>query len=109
MLAGLIRCGRCGRKLHVHYSGKQGVALYRCRAASATYADPVCLGFRGTGLERAVEEEVLKVLEPGAIEAAVAAARAAAAGRDEHLRAVELELEQARYHTELPAGRLRRN
>jgi len=40
------------------------------------------------------------VLEPGAIEAAVAAARAAAAGRDEHLRAVELELEQARYHAE---------
>jgi hypothetical protein len=84
----------------VHYSGKQGVALYRCRAASATYADPVCLGFRGTGLERAVEEEVLKVLEPGAIEAAVAAARAATAGRDEHLRAVELELEQARYQAE---------
>lgn len=100
LLAGLIRCGRCGRKLHVHYSGKQGVALYRCRAASATYADPVCLGFRGTGLERAVEEEVLKVLEPGAIEAAVAAARAATAGRDEHLRAVELELEQARYQAE---------
>ena len=28
LLAGLIRCGRCGRQLHVLYSGKQGVPLY---------------------------------------------------------------------------------
>jgi len=100
LLAGLLRCGRCGRKLHVHYSGKQGVALYRCRSAVAQYGEPSCLGFRGNGLERAVEEEVLKVLEPGAIEAAVAAGRMAVEDRDEHLRAVELELEQARYQAE---------
>jgi DNA invertase Pin-like site-specific DNA recombinase len=100
LLAGLIRCRRCGRKLHVHYSGKEGVAMYRCRAAAARYGDANCLGFRGTSLERAVEEEVLKVLEPGAIEAAVAAGRSAVAGRDEHLRAVELEVEQARYQAE---------
>jgi DNA invertase Pin-like site-specific DNA recombinase len=100
LLAGLCRCGRCGRKLHVHYSGKQGVALYRCRGASNRYGDPSCLGFRGTSLERAVEEEVLKVLEPGAIEAAVAAGRAAVEKRDERLKAVELELEQARYEAE---------
>lgn len=100
LLAGLIRCGRCGRKLHVHYSGKQNVALYRCRNANDKYGASTCLGFRGTSLERAVEEEVLKVLEPGAIEAAIAAAREAAAGKDEHLRAAELELEQARYQAE---------
>jgi DNA invertase Pin-like site-specific DNA recombinase len=97
LLAGLIRCGRCGRKLHVHYSGKQSVALYRCRTPNEAAA---CLGFRGTSLERAVEEEVLKVLEPGAIEAALSAAQDAAEGKDEHLRAAELELEQARYGAE---------
>src|SRR3990172_2973907 len=100
LLAGLIRCGRCGRKLHVHYSGKEGVALYRCRGAAARYGDLSCLGFRGTSLERAVEEEVLKVLEPDAIEAAVAAGRAAMERSDEHLRTVELEVEQARYQAE---------
>ena len=100
MLAGLLRCGRCGRKLLVHYSGKEGVALYRCRGAAARYGDANCLGFRGTSLERAVEEEVLKVLEPGAIEAALAAGRSALQGRDDHLRALELEVEQARYQAE---------
>ncbi len=84
----------------MHYSGKEGVALYRCRGAANRYGEPSCLGFRGTSLERAVEEEVLKVLEPGAIEAAVAAGRAAVEKRDEHLKAVELELEQARYEAE---------
>ena len=43
---------------------------------------------------------VLKVLEPGAIEAALVAAREAADGKDEHRRAAELELEQARYQAE---------
>jgi len=100
LLAGLCRCCRCGRKLHVHYSGKEGVAMYRCRAAAARYGDASCLGFRGTSLERAVEEEVLKVVEPGAIEAALAAGRAAMEGSDERLRAVELEVEQARYQAE---------
>ena len=58
LLAGLLRCGRCGRKLHVHYSGKQGVTFYRCRGAASRYGEPSCLSFRGPSLERAVEQEV---------------------------------------------------
>lgn len=100
LLAGLLRCGRCGRKLHVHYSGKQDAAFYRCRGAANRYGEPSCLSFRGPSLERAVEQEVLKVVEPGAIEAAIAAGQAAVEKRDEHLRAVELEVEQARYEAE---------
>ena len=69
------------------------MALYRCGAPSPD-TEPSCLGFRGTSLERAVEEEVLKVLEPGAIEAAVAAGRAATERSDEHRKAVELEVER---------------
>jgi DNA invertase Pin-like site-specific DNA recombinase len=100
LLAGLLRCGQCGRKLHVHYSGKQGVAYYRCRGAANRYGEPSCLSFRGPSLERAVEQEVLKVVEPGAIEAATAAGQAAVDKRDAQLRAVELEVEQARYEAE---------
>ena len=84
----------------MHYSGKESVALYRCRGAANRYGEPSCLCFRGTSLERAVEEEVLKVVEPGAIEAAIAAGQAAVEKRDEQLRAVELEVEQARYEAE---------
>lgn len=35
LLAGLLRCGRCGRKLHVAYSGVEGrVPRYHCRGGA---------------------------------------------------------------------------
>ena len=37
LLAGLFRCGHCGRKLHVAYGGTKGdVARYHCRAPRST-------------------------------------------------------------------------
>jgi DNA invertase Pin-like site-specific DNA recombinase len=37
LLAGLFRCGHCGRKLHVAYGGTKGdVARYHCRALRST-------------------------------------------------------------------------
>ena len=35
LLAGLLRCGHCGRKLHVAYSGKDGnTGRYHCRGGA---------------------------------------------------------------------------
>lgn len=100
LLAGLLRCGRCGHKLQVHYSGKHNVAHYRCRRDNQRSGDPTCLGFRGRSLEEAMEEEVLRVVEPGAVEAALKAAEAVTERSGEQLRAAELELEHARYEAE---------
>jgi hypothetical protein len=35
LLPGLLRCGHCGRKLHVHYSGKIG--RYNCYGARTNH------------------------------------------------------------------------
>ncbi len=95
LLAGLLRCGPCGRRLQVAYSGR--VARYTCRNQSAAGCG---LAFGGLRVEEALEREVLRVLTPGAIEAALASAEAvddeAAATR----RALELELREARYEAE---------
>lgn len=92
LVAGLLRCGRCGRRLQVAYSGR--VARYTCRDQSAAGCG---LAFGGLRVEAALAREVLRVLTPGAIEAALASAEAvddeAAATR----RALELELREARY------------
>jgi DNA invertase Pin-like site-specific DNA recombinase len=38
VLAGLLRCGHCGRKLHVAYSGKGGnTGRYHCRGSSGNH------------------------------------------------------------------------
>ena len=37
LLPGLLRCGHCGRKLHVHYGGKLG--RYQCYGARTNHGD----------------------------------------------------------------------
>lgn len=68
LLAGLLRCGR---RLQVAYSGR--VARSTCRNQSAAGCG---LAFGGLRVEGAIEREVLRVLTPGAIEAARARAAA---------------------------------
>jgi len=98
LLAGLLRCGRCGRKLHVAYSGNDGkVPRYSCRGAAINHGADRCISFGGLRVDAAVESEVLRVLTPGAIEAALDNAQHTAEHTDEVVRAVTLELEEARY------------
>jgi DNA invertase Pin-like site-specific DNA recombinase len=98
LLAGLLRCGRCGRKLHVAYSGNDGkVPRYSCRGAAINHGADRCISFGGLRVDAAVEGEVLRVLTPGAIEAALDSAQCAAGQTDEVVRALNLELEEARY------------
>jgi DNA invertase Pin-like site-specific DNA recombinase len=98
LLAGLLRCGRCGRKLHVAYSGNNGkVPRYSCRGAAINHGADRCISFGGLRVDGAIEGEVLRVLAPGAIEAALDNHERAAAQTDEVVRALTLELEEARY------------
>jgi len=44
LLAGLLRCGHCGRRLHVSYSGTVGFCVrYYCRGAHSTTAQSAAL------------------------------------------------------------------
>ena len=46
LLAGLLRCGHCGRKLHVSYSGSNGnTGRYHCRGAQLNHGTDPCIGF----------------------------------------------------------------
>lgn len=99
VLAGLLRCASCGRRLHVTYSS--GVTRYVCRH---NQHDGCGLAFGGLRVEAAVEHELLRVLTPGAIEAAVASAEQAADETVARRHALELELREAQYE----AGRAQR-
>ncbi|HVH66659.1 MAG TPA: recombinase family protein [Gemmatimonadales bacterium] len=101
LLAGLLRCRRCGRRLHVTYTGSERrVRRYACRGAMINHGTDKCLSFGGLALEQAVEEAVLAVLAPGAIEAALAAAHEAEATRRTQHEYAELKLQQLRYEAE---------
>jgi DNA invertase Pin-like site-specific DNA recombinase len=102
LLSGLIECGHCGRKLRVRYSGSNGkVASYFCEGSSKeTGQSQTCLMFSGRKLEAAVTGQVLKVIEPAAIDAAISAEKQLSAQHSEQVKMLELELKQANYEAE---------
>ena len=101
LLAGLLRCRRCGRRLHVAYSGANGtVRRYDCRGAMINHGTGKCLSFGGLAIERAVEDALFAVVAPGAIDAALAVAATAHAQQHERRTHAQLALEQLRYDAE---------
>lgn len=105
LLAGLLRCGHCGRKLHVAYGGSTGhVGRYHCRGGQLNHGGDPCISFGGLRIDRAVGAEVIRRLQPLGIEAALGALAAQHAAGVETLRQVDLALQQARYE----AGLVRR-
>src|SRR6202165_3555407 len=97
LLAGLIRCNRCGRKLTLKYTGaKHGIPRYSCSRAWMDNGAPHCIGFGGLRVDDAIEEALLGVVGPGAIAAATAAAKEAGERRGQGRDAVSRDLEEAR-------------
>ncbi len=102
LLAGLLRCGHCGRRLHVSYSGTSGFCVrYSCRGAHLNHGTQTCIAFGGMRVDAAVSAEVLRLLSPLGVEAALAAAAMRDAEIADTRRQGELALTQARYEADL--------
>jgi hypothetical protein len=95
LLPGLLRCGHCGRKLHVHYGGKLG--RYNCYGARTNHGAKRCISVSGLSLDAAIAGEVLRILRPLGVEAAVKALEAQSGETTAAERQLELSLQQARY------------
>ena len=98
LLVGLLRCRRCGHKLVVHYTGSHhDVLRYQCRRGWLDNGEPRCIGFAGLVVDQAITREILRVVQPAAIEAAVMAHEEQARKVDEVLAALQRDLEAAQY------------
>ena len=98
LLAGLIRCRRCGRKLTLRYTGaKHGIPRYSCSRAWMDNGGSHCIAFGGLRVDDAIEEALLRVVGPGAIAAATDAAEQASQRRDQVREVLGRDLEAARY------------
>ena len=65
LLAGLVRCRRCGRKLTVRYTGtKHNIPRYSCWRGLLDNGEPRCIAFGGLRVDDAIEEALLRVVEP---------------------------------------------
>src|SRR5216110_2866577 len=95
LLPGLLRCGHCGRKLHVSYSGKLG--RYSCYGARTNHGTARCISISGLSIDAAVGTEVLRILKPLGTDAAVKAIETQTSETSAAQRQLELSLQQARY------------
>ncbi len=98
LLAGLIRCRRCGRKLTLRYTGaKHDIPRYACHRGLLDQGELRCIAFGGLQVDDAIEEALLRVVEPAAIAASAAAEAEIASRRDQVRDALLRDLEAARY------------
>jgi DNA invertase Pin-like site-specific DNA recombinase len=98
LLTGLLRCRRCGRKLSVHYTGRNhDVLRYGCLRGWMDQAEPRCITFGGIPVDEEISRQIIRVVQPAAIEAAVLAQQDENRQRREVVAALERDLEAARY------------
>ena len=100
LLTGLLRCGRCGRKLHIRYWGKHGTAArYLCSGDFDT-GGVYCLGFGGATVDQRLGEVILKAISPQGIAASLKAIAHAREDGSDKRTALERQLQQVRYEAE---------
>jgi DNA invertase Pin-like site-specific DNA recombinase len=97
LLVGLLRCGHCGRKIHVRYWGGTGThARYLCKG---DYDDggQYCIGFGGSMVDRRISEELLRVISPLGVAASLKALEELSSGETAQRTALLSKLEQLQY------------
>ncbi len=106
LLSGMMTCGRCGRRLSVAYTGNpQSRPVYRCDRPNLMMGLPRCMTFGGPRVDAAIAREILRVVQPAAIEAAFEAERMHRKQQEDQHRILDLELQQARYEARLAERR----
>jgi DNA invertase Pin-like site-specific DNA recombinase len=101
LLAGLLRCRRCGRKLRVAYCGPDGdIPRYQCDRGQMETREPKCICFGGQQVDACLVAEMLRVVQPAAIDAAKLAADRSRDAQDQVVHALELDLKSAKYEAE---------
>jgi DNA invertase Pin-like site-specific DNA recombinase len=97
LLVGLLRCGHCGRKLHVRYWGGTGTnARYLCKG-DFDDGGQYCIGFGGAMVDRRLSQELLKVVSPLGVEASLRAIQELSSGETAQRTALASKLEQLEY------------
>jgi DNA invertase Pin-like site-specific DNA recombinase len=98
LLQGILRCGQCGARMRLRYSGSRGeFPVYECNYAQSEYGARRCQEVRGLGLDAEIERLILEALTPDKLALALASLEALEQEYDALRRQRELHLERIRY------------
>jgi hypothetical protein len=110
LLQGIAVCGRCGRKLKIHYQGRRGHQSPAYHCPSSVLVDgrgSWCLRVGGGQIDQAVAGALLAALTPAGVKAALQAAEALEHDHDAALGQWRLQVERARYQADRAERRYR--
>jgi len=108
LLQGLVTCGHCGRRLHVHYRGRNSAPGYHCAGKDLVAGRGVyCLNVGGMVIEQAVANAFIDAITPAAMEAMRLSVEQLQTNHDASLSQWRLEVERTRYEAERAERRYR--
>ena len=108
LLQGLATCGHCGRRLMVHYRGRNSAPGYHCAGKDIVDGrGQYCLNVGGMVIEQAVANAFLEAVTPAAVEATMLSIQQLQANHDSALSQWRLEVERTRYEAERAERRYR--
>jgi hypothetical protein len=108
LLQGLATCGRCGRRLHVFYLGKNGTPGYYCGNSSIVNGrGERCLQVGGLRLDKAVAQAFLEAVTPAGMEAALRAEQQCETDYQATIQQWRRQVEQTEYEAQRAERRYR--
>ena len=108
LLQGLVTCGHCGRRLHIHYRGRNSTPGYHsCGKDLVNGRGVYCLNVGGTVIEQAVADAFLEAITPAAIEATRMSVEQLQSNHDAALSQWRLEVERTSFEAKRAESRYR--
>jgi DNA invertase Pin-like site-specific DNA recombinase len=107
LLQGLAICGRCGRRMTVHYHHRRGVEVpdYQCMATCISAGVSPCQRVPGAGIDEVIATLVLDTLTPVALEVALSVQTEIESRADEADRLRHTYVERSRHHADVARRR----
>jgi hypothetical protein len=103
LLGGLLVCGQCGRRMMVVYGGREYRLSHLCHRQRIDYGQPSCQSMSGKALDELVSHQVLRALEPAALELSLEATAAVQQERERLQRNWHQQRQRAQYEVERAA------
>lgn len=107
LLQGLVVCGICGLRMTVRYHHTQGrqVAHYVCQREGISHGHPICQSIPGGGIDQAVGELLLQMVQPVTLELAFAVQAELQTRLEEVDQLRRQQVQRARYEADLARSR----
>ena len=103
LLCGLLRCGHCGKRMHVRYWGKSGTAARYLCPGDFQNGGAYCIGFGGATVDGRFSELLLDVISPYGVEASMKAIEQVHSEVDHECALFERQVQQLEYETQRAA------